>query len=73
MAEHAHGASSDHVASDGSISIPWTVLASVLVGLGLFGMAYWLVTFSWLLFLSVIPLSIGAVLLFTRATGAEHA
>ena len=73
MAEHAHPTSSDHVASEGSISIPWTVLASVLVGVGLFGMAYWLLSFSWLLFLSVVPLTVGAVLLFTRATGAEHA
>jgi len=37
------------------------------------GMTYWLVTFNWVLFASVLPLMGGAYLLFTRATGTDHA
>lgn len=56
-----------------SVSVPWVLLTGVLIGVGLLTVAYWLVTFSWLMFLGLIPLSAGAVLLFTRATGVEHA
>jgi hypothetical protein len=47
--------------------------SSVLAGVGLFGMFYWLLTFRWLYFASVVPLILGAYLLFTRATGVDHA
>lgn len=72
MSEHAAAAAEAPGASS-SVSVPWVVLTGVLIGIGLIGTAYWLLTFSWLLFLSLAPLSAGAVLLFTRATGAEHA
>jgi hypothetical protein len=58
---------------------PRTVLmivgASILCGVGLLGMAYWLVflPFHWIYFLSLVPLVGGAYLLFTRATGPDHA
>ncbi|HYB63343.1 MAG TPA: hypothetical protein VEE86_02855 [Thermoplasmata archaeon] len=47
--------------------------SSLLAGVGLLGMAYWLVTLRWLYFASVVPLIVGAYLLFTRATGPDRA
>ena len=47
--------------------------SAVLAGAGLFGMTYWLITLRWLYLGSVVPLIVGAYLLFTRATGPEHA
>ena len=73
MSEHAAGARGDAHGAPSTVSVPWVVLTGVLIGAGLLGTAYWLVTFSWLMFLSLAPLAAGAVLLFTRATGAEHA
>jgi uncharacterized protein (DUF983 family) len=60
--------------SDGGAVFVLTVVGSaVLAGVGIMGMVYWLVTFRWLFFLSVIPLVFGAYLFFTRATGPDHA
>jgi hypothetical protein len=56
-----------------TLSVPFLVLSALLCGLGLFGMAYWLVTQNWLYFASVIPIVLGAVMLFTRGTGPDHA
>ncbi|HYA57490.1 MAG TPA: hypothetical protein VEH57_03380 [Thermoplasmata archaeon] len=68
VATRAHPA-----AEHGSVSIPILVLAAVLVGLGLLGMAYWLITFQWALLASVIPLALGGLLLFTPRTGPDRA
>jgi hypothetical protein len=73
MSEPAHAVRPEGHGTPGAVSLPWLVLTGVLIGVGLIGTAYWLVTFSWLMFLSLIPLSVGAVLLFTRATGVDHA
>jgi len=56
-----------------SVSLPFLVLAAVLIGVGLSGMAYWLVTFQWVYFASLIPLILGALMLFTRGTGPDRA
>ena len=56
-----------------SLSVLTTVGSSVLAGVGLFGVIYWLITFRWLYFASLAPLAVGAYLLFTRATGPERA
>jgi len=66
--ERTHGST-----STGSLSVPFLVLSAVLCGAGLFGMAYWLVTFEWPYFASVIPLALGAYMLFTRGTGPDRA
>jgi len=70
-----HGTAGGHAGptDDGSVSIPFVVLASVLVGLGITGLAYWLITFQWILLASVVPLAGGGLLFFTRATGPDHA
>lgn len=62
-----------HTAAENALSVPFLVLSAVLIGVGLFGMAYWLVTFGWIYFASVIPLILGAYMLFTRGTGSDRA
>ncbi len=58
-------------------SSSWILLligAAVLTGAGLLGTAYWLISdFSWMFFASLIAVVVGAYLLFTRASGPEHA
>jgi hypothetical protein len=56
-----------------SLSVPYLVLSAVLCGVGLFGMALFLVTFSWAFFAALIPLVVGAYMLFTRGTGPDRA
>jgi uncharacterized protein (DUF983 family) len=64
----AHGA-----APGGAVLVLAIVGSAVLCGIGMLGMAYWLITLRWLFFASVVPLVVGAYLLFTRTTGADHA
>jgi len=66
-------ASAHAPASESGVSVPFTVFSAVLIGLGLSGMAYWLVTFNWLYFASLIPLVFGGYMLFTRGTGPDRA
>lgn len=73
MAEHGHVVAGEAGTPTGTVSIGLVVLTALLIGAGLLGTAYWLITFRWLYFLSLVPLSVGAYLLFTRATGSEHA
>ncbi len=70
----AHASVAHPKRSDGGALFVLTVIGSaVLAGVGIMGMFYWLLTFRWLFFLSVIPLIGGAYLFFTRATGPDHA
>jgi len=73
MSEYGSEGSSAHASAARSVSIPFLVLAALLIGLGLSGMAFWLVTFQWLYFASLIPLVLGAYMLFTRGTGPDRA
>jgi Na+/proline symporter len=73
MAEHTVATGNSRVPDTGAISVPFIVLASVLVGLGIMGLAYWLITFQWVLMLSIAPLAIGGLLFFTRAAGPDRA
>jgi len=61
------------MAPGGALLLLTIVGASVLCGVGILGMMYWLITFQWLDFLSVLALALGAYLLFTRATGPDRA
>lgn len=56
-----------------SVSVPIVVAVALLCGVGILGVAYWLYTYNWLYFASIIPLIGGAYLLFTRLTGPERA
>jgi hypothetical protein len=62
-----------HAPSENSLSIPFLVVSALLIGVGLFGVAYWLVTFEWIYFASLVPLILGAYMLFTRGTGSDRA
>jgi hypothetical protein len=73
MSEYASGETSAHPTSSHGVSVPFLVLSAVLIGVGMFGMAYWLVTFNWLYFGSLVPLVLGAYMLFTRGTGPDRA
>jgi len=74
MSEYPSGDHHETVpAPTSTVSVPYLVLAAALAGVGLFGMALWLVTFNWLYFASVIPLVLGAYMLFTRGTGPDRA
>jgi len=67
-------ASTEHGGEPAGLVLTLTVIGSaVLAGVGLLGVFYWLITFRWLYFASFAPLIVGAYLLFTRATGADHA
>ncbi len=59
----------------GARTVLMTIGIAILAGVGLLGTAYWLVylPFHWVYFLSFAPLILGAYLLFTRATGPDHA
>jgi hypothetical protein len=73
MASHAV-ASPAHTTAPGGAKLTLSIIgSSVLAGAGLFGTFYWLLTQKWLWFLSLAPLIVGAYLLFTRATGVDHA
>jgi hypothetical protein len=71
----AHPVSATGVAtrSSGALLVLTIVGSAILAGAGLLGTFYWLITLRWLYFLSLGPLIVGAYLLFTRATGVEHA
>jgi Na+/proline symporter len=73
MSEYAGGESKEHAVQRVPISVPFVVLAAVLCGLGLLSMSYWLITFNWALFAGVIPLVVGAYMLFTPRAGWDHA
>ncbi len=73
MADPARASATRAEEPTGSVSVVLVVLTALLIGVGLLGTAYWLITFKWLYFLGLVPLSAGAFLLFTRATGGDHA
>ncbi len=72
MAEYRSGPGS-HAEGPGALSVPFLILSSLLCGVGLFGLAFWLITMDWLYFASLIPLIFGAYMLFTRGTGPDRA
>ena len=58
----------------GSVAFVLSIVgAAVLAGLGLALMAYWLITLSWWYFAGLIPLVLGALLLFSRLSGPDRA
>ncbi len=73
MGAHASAPAVPEHASGGWRTVLGIIGSAVLAGIGLVGLAYWLITFRWVLFASVIPVVVGAYLLFTRLTGPDHA
>jgi Na+/proline symporter len=72
MAAHAIGTLSP-TATKSAISIPFVVLAALLIGVGILALVYWLVTFDWLYFGGLIPSLTGALMLFHPRAGADRA
>ena len=72
MAEYS-SAHEAHSRPRSTLSIPFLLLSALLCGVGISGMAYWLLTQEWLYFASLLPLVIGAYMLFTRGTGPDRA
>ncbi|MCI4372577.1 MAG: hypothetical protein L3K02_02900 [Thermoplasmata archaeon] len=60
-----------HVSSP--ISVGWVVVSAVLIGTGLFMLAYWLLTFNWFFFLGIAPCVAGGLMLFSRRAGLDSA
>lgn len=58
--------------SHGSVSVLFVLLASVLIGGGLFLIAAWVLSFDWLYFTGVAPVAIGFLLLFSPKAGPDH-
>lgn len=73
MGEYGPPESLRDAPTSGGVSLSVLIGAVALIGVGLFGVTFWLVTQSWLDFLAVVPLVIGAYLLFTRGTGPDRA
>jgi hypothetical protein len=73
MAESAdaHGASSK--SSAGEISIPWVVLASVLGGVGVGLISYWILTQNWLYFSGVVLVIVSCLMFLSPRMGPDHA
>ncbi len=72
MSAHAE-ATPSHVASAGSISVPWVILAAVLFGIGWFLTALWLLYFQWIYFSGLGFLVVSGVMLFSQRAGIDHA
>lgn len=67
-------ATSHHVKdAPNSISIPWVVAAAVLIGIGLFLISVWLLTFDLLFFSGTLVLLVGALMVFDPRMGSDHA
>jgi hypothetical protein len=69
-AAHAGGAKS-HVRSP--ISIGWVVLASLLIGVGLFFIFWWLYNFDLRFTFGIAFVVIGGFMLFSPRAGLDHA
>ncbi len=73
MSEHAHASAAPAETPPKPASVVLIVLIAILCGLGIFGAFYWLYTFDWLYFPSVLLVALGCYLLFTRLSGPDHA
>jgi hypothetical protein len=49
------------------------ILIALVCGAGIFGTFYWLYSFLWIWFPSVLVVAAGCYLLFTRLSGPDHA
>ncbi|MFI5414832.1 MAG: hypothetical protein ACHQ16_04095 [Candidatus Lutacidiplasmatales archaeon] len=67
----AHGAHGAHAPN--TISIPWVVAASLLMGLGIFLITAWIITFDFVYFVGFVVLTGGFLMTFDRRMGSDHA
>jgi hypothetical protein len=58
----------------GSVSVPFVLAASILIGIGIFTISYALTIFDgWYLMVGIAPLLVGALLLFSPRAGLDRA
>ena len=69
---HSH-ASRNATDAPNSISVPFVILASVLMGVGLMLTFVWLITFNWLLFPGILVVVAGALMILDPRMGSDHA
>jgi uncharacterized membrane protein YfcA len=67
----APNASKHHVRSP--ISVPWVIAASILSGLGVGFLAYWIETFQWFWFSGVLLVFVGILMFLNPRAGWDHA
>jgi hypothetical protein len=67
----SRAASHGHASSP--ISVPWVVLAAVLMAIGVFALWYGLTLFDWIFFLGIVPSVVGGLMLFDPRAGANRA
>ncbi|MCI4360058.1 MAG: hypothetical protein L3J95_06595 [Thermoplasmata archaeon] len=56
-----------------SISVSFVIVASVVAVLGLFSLLLWLITFQWVYFFGVVPMTLGALMFFHTKMGSNRA
>ncbi len=66
-------AHSGHAVGHNSISVPFVIAAALVSILGLLCLLLWVITFEWILFLGVIPMTIGALMFFHPKMGSDRA
>ena len=71
----AHAGPTGHHAGDApnTISIPWVIAASLLMGVGLFLISVWIVTFDFLYLLGIFVVLVGALMIVSPRMGSDHA
>ena len=55
-----------------SVSIPYLLVAAVLIGAGLFSIALWFLTGQWAWFVGVVAVVLGGFMLFSPRTGPDR-
>ena len=66
-----HGGSPAHVKSP--ISVGWVVVSALLIGVGLFCIAWWLYTFNLEFSFGIALVVVGGFMLFSPRAGLDHA
>jgi hypothetical protein len=72
MSAHAVGVPA-HVVTRSPISIPFVALAAFLIGVGVLGMAYFMVTFDLLYLGGIVACVAGGLMLFHPLAGHDRA
>lgn len=64
----AHGSGAPN-----ALSVPWVLLASILMGVGIFLISAWLITFNLLYSVGVFVVLAGFLMTFDPRMGSDHA
>ncbi len=73
MSEAGHASVAHERNPPRALTVLALVAAAALIAVGLTGVAFWLITFQWVYFSSLVALVAGALLLFSPLTGPDRA